>query len=61
MTVIDLKLLDPRMAEFLPQYATPGSARLDLISTPLHGFSATLTLPQSRSSADDHHLNPADD
>lgn len=38
-----------------------GSARLDLISTPLHGFSATLTLPQSRSSADDHHLNPADD
>ena len=30
MTVIDLKLLDPRMAEFLPQYATPGSAGLDL-------------------------------
>ena len=30
MTVIDLKLLDPRMAEFLPAYATPGSAGLDL-------------------------------
>ena len=30
MTVIDLKLLDPRMAAFLPAYATPGSAGLDL-------------------------------
>ena len=30
MTVIDLKLLDPRMAEFLPAYATLGSAGLDL-------------------------------
>ena len=30
MTVIDLKLLDARMAEFLPAYATPGSAGLDL-------------------------------
>ena len=27
---IDLKLLDPRMAEHLPAYATPGSAGLDL-------------------------------
>jgi dUTP pyrophosphatase len=30
MTVIDLKVLDARMAEHLPQYATPGSAGLDL-------------------------------
>ena len=30
MTVIDLKVLDPRMAAHLPQYATPGSAGLDL-------------------------------
>ena len=30
MTVIDLKLLDARMAEHLPAYATPGSAGLDL-------------------------------
>ena len=30
MTVIDLKVLDPRMAETLPAYATPGSAGLDL-------------------------------
>jgi dUTP pyrophosphatase len=30
MTVIDVKLLDARMAEFLPHYATPGSAGLDL-------------------------------
>ena len=30
MTVIDLKLLDPRMAAYLPAYATPGSAGLDL-------------------------------
>ena len=27
---IDVKLLDPRMAESLPAYATPGSAGLDL-------------------------------
>ena len=27
---IDLKILDPRMAETLPAYATPGSAGLDL-------------------------------
>ena len=27
---IDLKILDPRMAEQLPTYATPGSAGLDL-------------------------------
>jgi dUTP pyrophosphatase len=30
MTTIDLKVLDPRMAEHLPGYATPGSAGLDL-------------------------------
>jgi dUTP pyrophosphatase len=30
MTTIDLRLLDPRMAEHLPAYATPGSAGLDL-------------------------------
>jgi dUTP pyrophosphatase len=38
MTSIELKLLDPRMADFLPAYATPGSAGLDLracIDTPL--------------------------
>ena len=27
---VDLKVLDPRMADHLPQYATPGSAGLDL-------------------------------
>ena len=30
MTIVDIKLLDPRMAEALPAYATPGSAGLDL-------------------------------
>ena len=30
MTVIDVKVLDARMAEHLPHYATPGSAGLDL-------------------------------
>ena len=30
MTPIDLKLLDPRLADQLPAYATPGSAGLDL-------------------------------
>jgi dUTP pyrophosphatase len=30
MPVIDLKILDARMAEQLPAYATPGSAGLDL-------------------------------
>jgi dUTP pyrophosphatase len=38
MTTIDLKILDPRMAEVLPAYATPGSAGLDLraaVDTPL--------------------------
>ncbi len=30
MPLIDLKLLDARMAEHLPTYATPGSAGLDL-------------------------------
>ena len=27
---IDVKILDPRMADQLPAYATPGSAGLDL-------------------------------
>jgi len=30
MTTIDIKVLDARMAAHLPQYATPGSAGLDL-------------------------------
>ena len=30
MSVIDVKVLDARMAEHLPAYATPGSAGLDL-------------------------------
>jgi len=30
MKQIDLKILDPRMKDFLPAYATPGSAGLDL-------------------------------
>lgn len=30
MTVIDVRVLDPRMAEQMPAYATPGSAGLDL-------------------------------
>jgi dUTP pyrophosphatase len=30
MTTIDVKVLDPRLAERLPAYATPGSAGLDL-------------------------------
>jgi dUTP pyrophosphatase len=30
MTTIALKVLDPRMSEHLPAYATPGSAGLDL-------------------------------
>ena len=30
MTIIDLKVLDARMVEHLPAYATPGSAGLDL-------------------------------
>ena len=30
MTIIDLKVLDARMADQLPAYATPGSAGLDL-------------------------------
>jgi dUTP diphosphatase len=30
MPIIDLKILDPRITEHLPAYATPGSAGLDL-------------------------------
>jgi len=30
MTTVDIKVLDARMAEYLPAYATPGSAGLDL-------------------------------
>jgi len=30
MSIIELKLLDARMADYLPAYATPGSAGLDL-------------------------------
>jgi dUTP pyrophosphatase len=30
MTLIDIRVLDPRMADYLPAYATPGSAGLDL-------------------------------
>jgi dUTP pyrophosphatase len=38
MKTIDLKILDPRMKDFLPAYATAGSAGLDLracLDTPL--------------------------
>jgi dUTP pyrophosphatase len=38
MKTIDIKILDPRMKDQLPHYATPGSAGLDLracIDTPL--------------------------
>jgi len=30
MTTVDIRILDPRMAQALPAYATPGSAGLDL-------------------------------
>jgi dUTP pyrophosphatase len=30
LTVVDVRVLDPRMAEHLPAYATPGSAGMDL-------------------------------
>jgi dUTP pyrophosphatase len=39
MTIIDVKVLDRRMAEQMPAYATPGSAGLDLracLEAPLH-------------------------
>lgn len=38
MKTIDLKIMDPRMKDFMPEYATPGSAGLDLracIDTPV--------------------------
>ena len=41
MTTIDLKVLDPRIAEHLPAYATPGSAGLDLRAC----LDAPLSLP----------------
>jgi len=40
MQSIALKILDARMADFLPRYATPGSAGLDLYA----GLDADLTL-----------------
>jgi dUTP pyrophosphatase len=30
MSIVDLRILDPRMAQQMPAYATPGSAGLDL-------------------------------
>jgi dUTP pyrophosphatase len=50
MQPIDLKLLDERLREYLPSYATPGSAGLDLRAC-LH---APLTLAPN-----DTHLIPA--
>ena len=41
MSPIELKLLDPRMADYLPAYATPGSAGLDLRAC----IDAPMTLP----------------
>lgn len=44
---IDVKILDPRLKEAPPQYATPGSAGLDLracIEAPLHLAPGTTTL-----------------
>ncbi|MDB5920150.1 MAG: dUTP diphosphatase, partial [Massilia sp.] len=36
MKTIDIKILDPRMKELLPPYATAGSAGLDLRACDLH-------------------------
>ena len=57
MTEIDLKVLDPRMAEHIPAYATAGSAGLDLracLDAPLllepgqtHRHLAAMILPRS--------------
>ena len=41
MTTIELKVLDPRIADHLPAYATPGSAGLDLRAC----LDAPLSLP----------------
>jgi dUTP pyrophosphatase len=49
MTVIDVRVLDARLAEQLPAYATPGSAGLDLRAcvdaTTLLGPGETLLIP----------------
>ena len=47
MTTIDLQILDPRMREHLPAYATPGSAGMDLrasIENPLTIFPGSTEL-----------------
>ena len=50
MTTIDVKLLDPRMAEQMPAYATPGSAGLDLRAC----LDAPLVLEPGAGAADPH-------
>jgi dUTP pyrophosphatase len=45
MTTIDVRVLDARMAEHLPAYATPGSAGLDLRAC----LDAPLVLPPGQS------------
>ena len=49
MKTIDVKILDPRMRDLLPAYATPGSAGLDLracIDAPMTiGAGATVLIP----------------
>lgn len=47
--IVDLKIIDPRLHEFMPSYATPGSAGLDLragIDTPMTlAPNATVLIP----------------